>query len=74
MNEPRAVKHYLVQTDAYRQVIHMLGKMPYELAAGPLQVLTEGTKAIFVEDPKTPDQTPEPGQRDDLDGNSGEAA
>ena len=62
METNREVAHYEVTVEGYQTLVNMLSRLPYNIAAGPLQVLTENTRAIFQSDdpPGGPVDPPDP--------------
>lgn len=49
MTEPKPVKHYEVQPQAFNQAVNVLAQLPYQQVAGVIQTLTESSKAVFLE-------------------------
>ncbi len=45
--EPRQIRHFVIDPDTYSRVTQLLGDIPYKWSAVPLEVLTQGTRAVF---------------------------
>lgn len=51
----RKITHFVISVAAFNELTQILGNMKYKYAAAPLQVLTEGTKAVFERAPEIPE-------------------
>lgn len=52
--EPREITHFVIDPVTYSRLTQLLGDIPYKWSAVPIEVLTQGSRAVF----KKPEREP----------------